>query len=134
MATMSQIRAGLADRMATIDRLRVRDYMPDSVTPPMAVVSPSQVNYDLNAQSGLTNYSFTVSLLVVRADARSAQLEVDKYIAPTGEYSVKAAIEGDRTLGGIVNTCRVTAVNNYTSQDVNDTLYLALDFEVEVWA
>jgi len=134
MATMSQIRAGLGDRLGTIDRLRVRDYMPDSVTPPMAVVSPSQVNYDLNAQSGLTNYSFTVSLLVVRADARSAQLEVDKYIAPTGEYSVKAAIEGDRTLGGIVNTCRVTAVNNYTSQDVNDTLYLALDFEVEVWA
>ena len=134
MATMSQIRAGLADRIATIDRLRVRDYMPDSVTPPMAVVSPSQVNYDLNAQNGLTNYSFTVSLIVVRADARSAQLEVDKYIAPTGEYSVKGAIEADRTLGGIVNTVRVTAVNNYTSQDVNDTLYLALDFEVEVWA
>ena len=134
MATMSQIRAGLADRLGTIDRLRVRDFMPDAVTPPMAVVSPSQVNYDLNAQAGLTNYSFTVSLIVVRADARSAQLEADKYIAPTGEYSVKAAIEGDRTLGGTVNTVRVTAVNNYTSQDVNDTLYLALDFEVEVWA
>jgi hypothetical protein len=74
-----------------------------------------------------------VSLVVVRADARSAQLDVDKYVEPVGAYSVKAAIEADRTLGGRVNTCRVVAVNNYTSQDVNDVLYLALDFEVEVW-
>jgi hypothetical protein len=47
--------------------------------------------------------------------------------------SVKDAIEGDRTLGGIVDTCRVTNVTNYVVQDANDTEFLAVDFNVEVW-
>jgi hypothetical protein len=51
-----------------------------------------------------------------------------------GTQSVKAAIEKDRTLGGVVDTCRVVSVSNYASSDANDVLYLAVDFEVEVYA
>jgi hypothetical protein len=47
---------------------------------------------------------------------------------------VKEALERDRTLGGAVNTLRVTSVSNYSSTDANDVLYLAVDFEVEVFA
>jgi hypothetical protein len=75
-----------------------------------------------------------VTVFVVKADDRAAQVKVDPYVSPAGEYSVKRAIEVDRTLGGVVDTCRVVSVSNYASSDANDVLYLAVDFEVEVYA
>ena len=47
---------------------------------------------------------------------------------------VKKAIEADRTLGGVVNTCRVTEARNYVSVNVGDTTYLQIELEVEVVA
>jgi hypothetical protein len=100
----------------------------------MAVVQPQQIEYDLNAARGVNRYTFTVTVFVVKADDRAAQVRVDPYVSPSGTQSVKAAIEVDRTLGGVVDTCRVVSVSNYASSDANDVLYLAVDFEVEVYA
>ena len=124
----------MGSALSAVPGLRVREVLPSLLTPPMAVIAPNQIEYDLNAQNGLHRYTFTVSVFVVKADDRAAQLKVDPYVAPTGTGSVKAALEADRTLGGVVNTLRVTAVNNYSSTDANDVLYLAVDFEVEVYA
>jgi len=134
MATLTEIRQGLADRLATIDNLRVAATMPEQVNPPISVVSIESVQYDLNARNGLTQYNMVVTVIVARADARTAQNAIDQYVAPTGDRSVKAAIEGDRTLGGKVNTCRVTAVTNYQIQDTLEIPYLGIDFTVEVYA
>jgi hypothetical protein len=49
-----------------------------------------------------------------------------------GENSVKAAIEADRTLGGAADTCRVTSMRNYQQVSVGETVYLGVEFEVEV--
>ena len=133
MAGLSAIRQGLADRIATIDGLRARDHIPDNIVPPMAFVNPTQIQYDLDNARGLVQYTFTVSLFASRADSRSAQNTVDEFVSTSGLKSVKAAIEGDRTLGGIVDTCRVTNVTNYVVQDANDTEFLAVDFNVEVY-
>jgi hypothetical protein len=51
-----------------------------------------------------------------------------------GPNSVKAAIEKDRTLGGVADTCRVTSMRNYSQVSIGETLYLGVDFEVEVVA
>lgn len=134
MAELSEIRAAMGTALATIDDLRVRPLIPSLVTPPMAVVQPQQIEYDLNAQRGLNRYTFTVSVFVVKADDRAAQVRVDPYVSPTGDRSVKAALEADRTLAGTVDTLRVTNVSNYAASDANDVLYLAVDFEVEVYA
>jgi len=131
---LSDIRTAMGSALSAVPGLRVREVLPSLLTPPMAVIAPNQIEYDLNAQNGLHRYTFTVSVFVVKADDRAAQLKVDPYVAPTGTGSVKAALEADRTLGGVVNTLRVTAVNNYSSTDANDVLYLAVDFEVEVYA
>ena len=120
--------------LSAVPNLRVRELIPALVTPPMAVVSPSSIEYDLNAKNGVSRYLFTVTVFVVKADDRAAQLRVDPFVAPTGTGSIKAALEADRTLGGVVNTLRVTDVNNYSSADANDVLYLAVDFQVEVFA
>ena len=131
---LSDIRAAMGTALSAVPNLRVRELIPALVTPPMAVVSPSSIEYDLNAQNGVNRYLFTVTVFVVKADDRAAQLRVDPFVAPTGTGSVKAALEADRTLGGVVNTLRVTDVNNYSSADANDVLYLAVDFQVEVYA
>jgi hypothetical protein len=134
MATLTEIRTGLATRCATISGLRTSATMPEQPQPPVAIVQPESVQYDLNARNGLTQYNMIVSVVVSRADARSAQNQVDEYVGPVGARSIKAAIEADRTLGGKVNTCRVVQVANYTMLDALEVPYLGIDFTVEVYA
>jgi hypothetical protein len=134
MTTLTEIRTGLAARCATISGLRTSATMPEQPQPPVAIVQPESVQYDLNARNGLTQYNMIVSVVVSRADARSAQNQVDEYVAPVGTRSIKAAIEADRTLGGKVNTCRVVQVANYTMLDALEVPHLGIDFTVEVYA
>lgn len=132
MSKVSDIRTGIATRLATINGLRVSDYWRDDPRPPIAMILPDRIEYDLNANRGADTYIFVISLLVSRADERSAQINADAYIVGPG--SVKAAIEGDRTLDGTANTCRVTEMRNYGQVSVGDTIYLQVEFELEVVA
>jgi len=95
-------------------------------------VMPDRIVYDLNAGRGADTFFFTVLLIVARADDRAAQNNLDAFL--TGSGSIKAAIEVDRTLGGVANTCRVTEMSNYTSLPVGEVLYLSAQFNVEVIA
>jgi hypothetical protein len=132
--TLTDIRSGLATRLATIPGMRVNATIPEQPNPPVAIVQPESVTYDLNARNGLTQYTMVVTVIVSRADGRSAQNAIDQYVAPAGTASVKGAIEADRTLGGKVNTLRVTQVSNYAIIDALEIPYLGVDFTVEVYA
>jgi hypothetical protein len=130
MSTVADIRKGLAQNLAAIDGLRVSDVMVDAPRPPQAVIAPLRLDYDLNARRGADEYQFVITLIVGRADSRTAQNSLDSFIV--GPNSVKAAIEADRTLGGKANTCRVTEMRNYGAISVGDVLYLGCEFVVEV--
>jgi hypothetical protein len=130
MSTVSELRQGLAAQLSNIEGLRVSDVMVDAPRPPQAVIAPLRLDYDLNARRGADEYQFIVTLIVGRADSRTAQNSLDAFIV--GENSVKAAIEADRTLGGKANTCRVTEMRNYGAISVGDVLYLGCEFVVEV--
>lgn len=131
MATLGEIREGLETRLATIDGLRVTDFQPDSIRPPIGFVFPQGVEFDLNANRGLDQVTMICTVIVARADDRISQKRLDEYVF--GTKSVKTAIEGDRTLGGRVNTVRVTEMRNYGQVLYGDVLYLAAEFVVEVW-
>jgi len=130
--SVNDLRDGIATRLSTISGLRVSDYWRDDPRPPMAMVLPDRIEYDLNANRGADTYIFVISVLVSRADDRAAQDNVDQYIV--GPNSVKTAIEADRTLDGTANTCRVTEMRNYGQVVVGDTIYLQVEFELEVVA
>lgn len=132
MATVGGIRTGLASALGTISGLRSSATVPDNPRPPIAVVMPERVEYDLNGSRGADTYFFTIIVLVGRADDRVAQNKIDTYIV--GAQSVKKAIEADRTLGGVAQTCRVTGMNNYGSIPLGEVLYLSVQFSVEVVA
>jgi hypothetical protein len=134
MTTLGGIRTGLATRLATISGLRTSSFIPDQINPPVAVVMPSRISFDRAMHRGLDEYEFTVVVLVGRADERIAQTLLDDYCNPTGTSSIKTAIEGDRTLGGVVSDCRVAEMRGISSVLVGDTTYLTAEFVVSVFA
>ena len=135
MASLSELRAGIAANLATINGLRTSATIPDQVTPPMAVVMPQTITYDTAfARSGGDEYEFTVTVIVGRVDERTAQNRLDAYCSGSGTGSIKAAIESDETLGGKAFDCRVTSLRNYNQIIVGDTTYLSAEFVVQVYS
>jgi len=136
MASITDLRAGIAANLAGITGLRVGNFVPDVINPPMAVVEPDStpVTFDIAMNRGLDMFRFTVTIIVGRVDERSAQNKLDAYCAGSGSLSVKQAIEYDRTLGGAANDCRVTEISSYGSISANENQYLAAEFSVVVYA
>lgn len=132
MASVSDIRDGIAANLSAISGLRISSTMLDAPRPPVAMVYPDSIDFDLNGSRGADTFTFTVFVLVGRADDRTAQNRLDGFVS--GASSVKTAIESDRTLGGSANTCRVTSMSNYAQVNVGETLYLGVEFTVEVIA
>jgi len=135
MATLSELRAGIAANLATISGLRTTATVPDQINPPIAVVMPNTITYDTAfARSGGDEYEFLVMVIVGRVDERSAQNKLDAYASSSGNSSVKAAIEKDKTLGGKAFSLRVSSLRGYQSVTVGDITYLSAEWVVQVYS
>lgn len=113
MASVSAIRDGLRDRLTTIPGLRAHDTIPGNINPPAALISLARLTYDRTfdeAVDRMDEYEFAVRVYVAPAADAQSQERLDEFLAPTGGASVKAAIEADGTLGGVVDDSRVTEV------------------------
>lgn len=134
MASITELREGIAANLATIPGLRTAATIPDNPNPPIAIVQLNRVQYHQDFKRGMTEYNFAVQVVVGRVDERSAQQRLDLYCSSTGEYAVGLAIESDRTLGGKAFDCIVTEMTNYGSVLISDVTYLAAEFNVRVLA
>ena len=134
VATVSEVSKRLREALAEIDGLRVIEFIPDSLNPPMATVGIDNVIYHGAFGAGNPQYLFTVSVVVARASDRIAQQRLDNFLSWDGAGSVRAAIEKDPTLCGTVPTCQVTSGGNVTSINVQEVIYLSVEFNVEVYA
>lgn len=134
MATITELRTALAANLATIPGLRTSAYVPDDPNPPIAIIEPSTIEFDTTFGRGLDTLSFTINIMVGRASDRTAQTSLDSYCNSQGTYSVKTAVESDRTLNGYASDCRVTRLSSYGQVTVGDTIYLAAEFAVQVFA
>ena len=133
MASLSSIRTGLSTRLATISGLSVYSYVPDSIEPPTAVVGVmSSVDYDSTMSRGSDMYEIPLYLYVSRVDAELSQDSLDEFLAGSGTSSIKQAIEGDTTLGGVVSSARVVEASNYGVYTINSIDYLGVEFSVEI--
>lgn len=131
MASIPAIRDGLKTRLATITGLRAYDVVPGQIAAPAAVVKRRRTNYDVTF-GGDHDFEFTVSLFVQAADQRSAQDALDAYLATSGAGSIIGAIEGDKTLGGIVSFAVVRDAGEDRLVDYAGVEYLSVDFLIEV--
>jgi hypothetical protein len=134
-AALSTLRTGLANALATIANLRVYELVPDNPQHPSATVRVDRVSFDSTMARGSDEFEFIVTVVVGRADDRTAQTKLETYIAGTGSQSVKAALESDPTLGGVAMACRVQAAQNIgTLERPDGTSLLAVDFIISVYA
>jgi hypothetical protein len=134
MTALTDLRTGLANRLTTITGLRSSAYIPDNPQPPVAIVMPGRITYDQAFGRGSDEYQFTIMLIVGRVADRASQTTLDGYCESSGSRSVKAAIEGDRTLGGKALDCRVTEMTNQGSLSIGDVTYHTAEFSVTVIA
>ena len=133
-ATITQVKQGLADRLATITGLRAFAYQPDQLNAPIAFSLLDSITYHRTFNTPTVEMVFTVTVIVCKADSRSAQAQVDPYVSPTGNQSILAAIEDDPTLGGKVDTLVVTSAGAMQIVSGDDGDYLSVDFKVTVYA
>ena len=86
----------------------------------------------MNNARGLDQANLDVVVLVQRFTERSGQNDLDKYLAGSGDYSIKAAIESDLTLGGACNTLRVTSAEagTYVAGEIE---FLSYRYRLTVW-
>ena len=134
MALISQLRSGIATNLGTITGLRTAATMPDNPNPPIAIVVPNNVSFDDTFKRGMQTYVFNVLVIVGRVDERTAQNNLDAFVSSTGTSSVKLAIEGDKTLGGVVFDTRVSEMRNYGQLPVGEVTYLTAEFTVLCYA
>lgn len=139
MATITQIRAGIAARLATIDALRVQDEFgadpPVSGNASVAVVEYAGATYD-EAFSGQGDaLLFGIIVLVAKSTDpkdRTAIAKIDAFCdpSPTSATSIRTAVNG--TLGGVVPSAVVASSSGYQEYTPGDEPYLGVEFVVRV--
>jgi len=134
MPTLSEIRTGIATNLGTISGLRTSAYVPDEPKPPIAIIFPENISFDTAFGRGLDTYTFTVQVIVSKISDRNAQSNLDGYCNPSGASSIKAALESDKTLGGLGQDLRVTEARDYRAATINENTYLTVTFAVTVYA
>lgn len=128
----SSVRDGLKTNLGAISGLRVYDIVPDVIVPICAIVGQLDFTFDINNARGLDQANLDIFVIVQRFSERSGQDNLDKYLAGTGAYSIKAAIESDRSLGGVCSTLRVTSAESGTYSS-GDTDFLSYRYRLTVW-
>lgn len=135
MATLTQLRAGLADRLETIASLKgVYEESPGQVETPAAVIRMASPAITYATSTSSHDYAFSVLLLVSLAQGAPASEVLDGYLDTTGADSVFAAVEADPDLGGVCDAAVVTSVANAGLVTWNEVGYLGAEFLVTVLA
>jgi len=116
--TIRQILDGITVRLKTISGLQVLDVWPGQNMGPCAVLGvPAIDNYRLTMRRGTFDLNPTVTALVPSSVADSGQRLLADFSNPTGDLSFLTAIEGDKTLGGVVASCHVESFRPLGSMD-----------------
>ena len=131
-ATVSQVATGLATRLATISGLRTSAYQPEQLNPPFAFPTLNRIEYHRAFAGGDVVMDWTVNVIVGRYVDRNSFAILDDYLSYSGAKSVRAAIEGDPTLGGVCSTLIVRSGADITSLDAGGAQFLVIQMQVEV--
>jgi hypothetical protein len=131
-ATVSQVADGLKARLATISGLRTFSYQPEQENPPFGYPQINNINYHRAYGGGDVVMDWTVFVIVGRYLDRTAHAQLDDYLSYSGSKSIRAAIEGDLTLGGVCSTLIVRSGADITSLDAGGAQFLVIQMQVEV--
>lgn len=101
---MADIRAGLAANLETLGPgIQVYAYRHPSPTPPTVQVTGLDEMEATSMGGGSYTLTFIVQAFVGTPSDEGAQRRLDDFLYPTGDSSIWAALESDRTLGGVAH-------------------------------
>ena len=130
----SQIHEALSLALAAVPGLRVADHLPEQINPPMAVIQIQSVTYHRAMQGGLSEWQYLVAVISGRMGDRSAQMQLDGWMAYNGSQSIRAALEVDQTLNGVCQSLMVADMVSVRPITQGDAAYLSCEFNVTVHA
>lgn len=111
MAEETALREALAANLASIAGLQQSAYVLSAPSLPAVEVVPGPIDYDRAMGRGTDEWAFIVRALVGITTDIGGQKLLGKLRASSGATSVKAALESDKTLGGIAQTLHVPRVS-----------------------
>lgn len=134
--TLTQIMTGIQARLATIPGLNTSDTIRESISVPYAEVGVPDIDvYWESFGRGTWRPSPTVTVFVSKGYAAGGQLALASYADVSGTYSVPAAIEADRTLGGLPGVdCIVKSFRALGEEQVAQIGYYGGVFTLQVTA
>ncbi len=133
MSSVSEISDALKNALTLVPGLRVHDYLPDQINPPVAYVGIDSIDYHGAFRGGNPVHSYTITVVVGRTSDRASQKTLDEFLSYDGPRSIRAAIEKDRTLDGWVQSLIVTRGGNLAPLTMGDVTYVSIDFTVTVY-
>lgn len=133
-ATVGQVATGLQTALATISGLRAYSYQPEQLNPPMAFPVLNAVTYHGAMGSGLITMDWTINVVVGRYVDRVAHATLDGYLSYSGATSIRAALETDLTLGGVVQNLILSSSTNVSALEQDDAEFLQVSSTLTVYA
>ncbi len=135
MASVAAIADGLKVRLATISGVRAYSYQPEQLNPPFAYPILNGVSYHqtMGMGSAVTQFDWSVYVVVGRWVDRVAMTNLDDFLSPTGAKSIRAALEADRTLGGACSDLVVSTSANISALEQDDAEYLQVSFSLTIY-
>jgi hypothetical protein len=92
----------------------------------------NRIEYHKAFGGGDVVMDWTVNVIVGRYVDRNAFETLDGFLSYSGATSVRAAIEADKTLGGVCQTLVLPSGANITSLSSADAEFLQIQFQVTV--
>lgn len=129
---ITAVKQALADAASVIPGLQCHGYLPDAIDVPALCVADVTIEQYHATFGGHSLAMFDLRLYVSRANDETGQAQLDGYLSQSGGNSIKAALEADTTLGGIVQNIMVVNAHGWGHDDVADTNYYGCQFDVRV--
>jgi hypothetical protein len=122
----------LQNRLATINGLRTFNYQPEQLNPPVAYPVLNSITYHRAFGGGNVEMFWSVFVVVGRyTDSRAFEL-CDGFLSYGGTKSLRAAIEGDVTLGGVCQSLVVSSSISIQPQTQADAEFLSVRVDLTV--
>jgi len=137
--SLAAIRQGLATNLSVIPEVQVSAYIIPP-TPPTIWVATVTLQFDLAYGSRLAGMKYTdeyqvvVQALADTQDWQRGQEVLDQFMAGSGAYSVKDALEADKTLGGACDTLYVSEASGPTLNTFQTSSFLLSEWTVTIIA
>jgi hypothetical protein len=138
-ATLEQVMDAVEAALNALPNLRVIDYVPDSVPvsgSASAAIIPVPAVPSYRETFGRGKYILTVDVIVLVSPLldRTGQRKLAAYANQTGDSSLRAAIEADRTLGGVVDHAHLESFEPLGMEEVGLIRYYGGRFTIKIAA